>query len=92
MGLAQVNLAKGDYDRALSYWSRLPSAVRHTALTAFLGSSIYAARGEKDKALAELQESFEKGYRDFATIDATPYFASLRSDARFQQLLQRYRR
>jgi tetratricopeptide (TPR) repeat protein len=92
LGLAQLYLAKGDYDRALSHLSRLPSAVRHTALTAFLGSSIYAARGEKDKAIAELQESFEKGYRDFATIDASPYFASLRSDVRYQQLIQRYRK
>jgi serine/threonine protein kinase/tetratricopeptide (TPR) repeat protein len=91
LGLAQLYLAKGDYDRALSCWSRQPAAQLHTAIGAFWGSSIHAARGEKDKALAELQESFEKGFRDFTAIDASPNFASLRSDPRFQQLFRRYR-
>ncbi len=91
LGLSQVYLAKGDYDSAVSHWLRQPERQRGTAIDAFWGSSIYAVRGDKDKALAELQLSFEKGYRDFAAIDASPYFDSLRSDPRFQQLLRRYR-
>ncbi|HYW36685.1 MAG TPA: tetratricopeptide repeat protein [Terriglobales bacterium] len=45
-GLAQVYLARGDYDRALSYWSRQSSAQVHTAIVAFQGSLIYAACGK----------------------------------------------
>jgi non-specific serine/threonine protein kinase len=91
LGLAQVYLAKGNYDQALSFWLRQTPALRQVAVAAFWGSSIYAARGDKDKALAELEISLEKGYRDFAAIDASPYFNSLRSDPRFQQLLRKYR-
>jgi len=29
---------------------------------------------------------------DFAVIDDSPYFSSLRADPRFQQLTQRYRK
>jgi serine/threonine protein kinase/Flp pilus assembly protein TadD len=92
LGLAQVYLAKGDYIQALAHWSRQPELQRGTAVVAFWGSAIYAARGEKEKALVQLQISLEKGFLDFAAIDAEPHFASLRSDPRFQQLVERYRK
>ena len=91
LGLAMIYLAKGEYDRSLSHWLRQPEQQRSTAIMSFWGSSIYAAKGEKDKALVELQLSLEKGYRDFAALDASPYFNALRSDPRFQQLLRKYR-
>jgi len=91
LGLAQVYLAKGDLDRALSYWANQPAAQLHTAITASWGAAIYAMRGEKDKALQQLRIALELEYRDFAFLDASPYFNSLRSDPRFQQLLAKYR-
>lgn len=53
-------------------------------------SSFYAGSGDKEKALATLQKAFDKGFRDFAAVNADPAFASLRGDARFQQILQRF--
>ena len=91
LGLAQVYLAKGDYDRSLDYWLRQPENLRTTAIGAFWGSSIYAARGDKEKAIAQMQVALDKGFRDFAAIDASTALASLRSDPRFQKLLSRYR-
>jgi serine/threonine protein kinase/Tfp pilus assembly protein PilF len=90
-GLAQVYLAKKEYDRAWQIFLRIPEKQRQTAVIRFVGSSICAGRGDNEKALAELQKTFEEGYRDFAAIDASPHFAALRSDPRFQQLLRRYR-
>jgi serine/threonine protein kinase/Flp pilus assembly protein TadD len=90
IGFAQVYLARGDYDRALSSWKAQPEKQRRTAIGTYWGAAIYAARGEKGLALAELQLSLEQGFRDFAAIDASPSFSALRSDPRFQQLLRRY--
>ena len=91
-GLAQVYLAKKEYDRALQLFLREPEKVRNTSLQEFLASSIYAGKGEREKSLAELQKALESGYRDFAAIDASPHLAALRTDPRFQQLTQRYRK
>jgi len=87
-GLAQVYLAEGDYDRALALLLKQPNS----SIVLFQLSSAYAGRGDKEKALAELQRALTAGYRDFAAIDASPYFSSLRSDPRFQQLIRRYRK
>jgi serine/threonine protein kinase/Flp pilus assembly protein TadD len=87
-GLAQVYLAQGDYDRAVTLLLKQGS----TSIILFQLSSAYAAEGDQEKALAMLQKSLNAGYRDFAAIDASPYFSSLRSEPRFQKLLQRYRK
>ncbi len=90
-GLAQVYLAQEAYDRALAEWNK-SSGVRKSAIGLALLCSIYAAQGEKEKSLAELEKTLAKGYRDFAYLDSSPYFDSLRSDPRFQELLRRYRK
>jgi len=91
-GLAQVYLAKKEYDRALQYFLRIPEKQRQAAIYRFSASSIYAGLGKKEEALDELEKAFEEGYRDSPAIDASPHLAALRSDPRFQQLLRRYRK
>jgi non-specific serine/threonine protein kinase len=88
IGLGEVYLAQGDYGRALAELRSAPGIPGVDIQT----SAVYAARGEKEKALATLEKALAAGYRDFAAIDANPYLASLRSDPRFQQLVQRYRK
>jgi hypothetical protein len=39
-----------------------------------------------------MQKAFEMGFKDFAVLDSSPYFSALRTDPRFQQLVQRYRK
>jgi hypothetical protein len=63
-----------------------------SAINYFLLSAAYATRGDKEKALATLQKAFEAGFHDFAALDDSSYFSSLRADPRFQQLTQRYRK
>jgi serine/threonine protein kinase/Flp pilus assembly protein TadD len=89
LGLGQAYLAQGDYDKALA---ALFKGAQPAAIDYFWIGAAYAARGDKEKALATLQKAFDTGFRDFAALDTSPYFASLRTDPRFQQLTGRYRK
>ena len=88
LGEAQVYLAQGNYDAAIA--RLLKKGEPKEAINSYFLSAAYAAKGDKEKALASLQRTFNLGYRDLAAINASPYFASLRSDPRFQQLIRRY--
>jgi TolB-like protein len=90
-GLSEVYLAQGNTDRALAVMEKV-LAVREVPIMLVRVSWIYAVRGEKEEALAELEKALRLGYRDFAALDASPYFSSLRSDPRFIELVSRYRK
>jgi len=90
LGLGQVYLAQGDYDRAIATLAKLLKSRRTPVIQMQLGIA-YAARGERERALAEIGGALAIGYRDFAALEASPHLASLRSDPRFQQLVARYR-
>jgi TolB-like protein len=90
LGAAQVYLAQGNYDAVVS--RLLKRGEPKEAINSYFLSAAYAAKGDKGRALAALEKTLNFGYRDFAAIEASPYFASLRSDPQFQQLVRRYKR
>ncbi|MGA8300478.1 MAG: protein kinase [Terriglobales bacterium] len=89
LGLGQVYLAQGDYEKALEAFNKSaePASINHYWL-----SAAYSAKGDKEKGLAELQKTLEMGFRDFPALDDSPYFASLRGDARYAALMRKYRK
>ena len=89
LGLGQAYMAQGDYDRALAL---LTKGAQPAGINYFWISAAYAARGDKEKSLASLQTAFERGFHDFSALDSSPYFASLRGDARYEAMLRRYRK
>ena len=88
LGLAQYHLAVGDHEAALD---SLQKTWDDTAIMHFYLAAIHAAAGDFDQALEALEGAFERGFRDFVALDASPYFASLRDDPRYRDLLRRYR-
>jgi len=88
LGRAQALAAQQRYDEALALM--LKPGQPNTSITFYWLSSFYAGSGDKEKALATLQKSFDLGYRDFAAINANPAFSSLRDDPRFRQLRGRF--
>jgi serine/threonine protein kinase/tetratricopeptide (TPR) repeat protein len=90
LGTAQVYIAQGNYDAAIA--RLVKRGEPKEAINSYFLSAAYAGKGDKEKALAELQKTLNLGYRDFAALDASPYFSSLRADPRYQQLILRYRK
>jgi serine/threonine protein kinase/tetratricopeptide (TPR) repeat protein len=91
MGMTQISLAQGNWEQAVSYGLKLSGGSK-TAMNCYWLSAAYAGKGDKDKALASLQEALKLGYGDFTALDSSPYFASLRDDPRYKQLLGQYRK
>src|ERR1700757_1716679 len=90
LGMAQLALAQANYDEALKYMSEIDT--KKTTIDQYWLAAIYSAKGDKDKSVAAIQQALQTGFRDFAVLDASPYFANLRSDPRYQKLIAQYRK
>ena len=89
LGLAQVDIATGEWDSALKQIEL--SEEKGTAIVLYYQAAALAGKGEIDQALDALEGALQLDYRDFANLDASPYFETLRQDPRFTELIQRYR-
>jgi non-specific serine/threonine protein kinase len=88
LGMGQAYLAQGEYDKAVAAFSKPAQA----SINYFWLAAACAARGDQEKALTSLQKSFDLGFKDFAALDSSPYFAKLRNDPRYQKLLESHRK
>jgi len=89
LGIGQVYLAKGEYDRALK---AMMASFKPAGINYYWLGATYAAKGDRAKALETMQKAFQAGFADFAAIDDSPYFDSLRHDPHFQQMLNTHRK
>ncbi|MDQ3687329.1 MAG: hypothetical protein M3430_17280, partial [Acidobacteriota bacterium] len=83
--LMRESFAKGGREGFLRYMTEDRRATR-----AFYAVAIFhAALGEKDKAFAELNKSYERRETPLFLIKIDPRFDPLRDDPRFQELLRK---
>jgi len=90
MGITQSYLAMGNLQEARKY-SDISLSTRGSPIDLSFRCFIEAADGNRETALACLQELLDLNYRDFETLDTTPYLEALRSDPQYQTLVDRYR-
>jgi len=85
--------------RAYALWGRkaeaqqsleeLLSRSKHSYVSGYILATVYTALGDKSQAFAQLQQSYQQRSFFLALIKVDPEIDSLRSDPRFQDLLQR---
>ena len=86
--IGRIYFKQGNYHQALAAFNK----AEQTPDVLVRISRTHLALGDIQKGLERLEEALADGYSDFITIETSPDFASLADDARFQQLLNQYRK
>lgn len=89
LGVGQVYLAEGDYDKALK---AVTANFKPAGINYYWLAAVYAAKGDRTKALETMEKAFQSGFADFSAIDQSPYFDSVRSDPKFQDMMKKRRK
>jgi len=87
LGVAQA--ASGNKSEALKLLGELNELSKRSYVSPYSIAAIYAALGEKDQAFEWLEKAYKERSGGFVFIKVYPWFDSLRSDPRFQDLMRR---
>lgn len=86
--LPQMFAERKQHDREIFVLS-IATEIDPASSTAFYDrAAAYAKKGDRKKALADLRQAADNGWKDRAVIDKDADFDGLRQDADFKQLLQ----
>ncbi len=85
LGLGQAYIAQGRFEQALELFAREST----TPLVLIYQSAALAGLGQRQEALDSIDVAVAAGYRDFAFLEASPYFDGLRDEPRFEAILKR---
>jgi len=87
--LGHAYAAAGRTDEARKVLTELTEQSSQTRVSPFDLAVLYSGLGEKEKAFEMLEKAFEERNEYLAYVNVDPRFNPLRSDPRFQDLLQR---
>ncbi len=74
------------YDRAIFVLSIAAEAVPENPVVWYNRAEAYAHKGDRKRALADLQEAIGRGWKDLPTLQRNEAFAPLRQDPEYQRL------
>jgi len=89
VALAHAYAAVGKKTEAAKILRDLERKLKATSASPYTMATIYAARGESDKALEFLEEVYSEKSFDISWLKSDPLLDILHPDPRFQNLLQR---
>jgi TolB-like protein/DNA-binding winged helix-turn-helix (wHTH) protein/Tfp pilus assembly protein PilF len=88
-GLGYVYAVAGRRAEALTVLSELQQLAKQQYVPPYHFAWIYTGLGDKDKAIALLQQVYAEHTQHVVDFKTVPMFDSLRSDERFQELVQK---
>lgn len=87
--LARVDASSGQQASARALLETLRARSLHTYVSPFYLAEVYAALGDQNVAMEELEKAYEDRSNSIIFLRVDPDFDSLRSNPRFQQLIER---
>jgi tetratricopeptide (TPR) repeat protein len=88
-GLGYVYAVAGERRQALELLARFTQLAKTQYVDPYMVAAIYAGLGDKDSAFTQLNKAFSERSASMVFLKFDPFFDSLHSDPRFQELLQR---
>jgi tetratricopeptide (TPR) repeat protein len=86
---ALVHGRLGQTEQAGKLVEEMRAARQKTFVPSFLFATAFVGMGKRREAMEALEEGYKAHDPDMVGLNATPWFESLRSDSRFQDLLHR---
>ena len=87
--LARVYALAGRAAEARQSLADLLAGAKRQYVSKYTIATVYAAMGDKDRALAQLEQAYQDRSQWFAFMKVDPEMDSLRSEPRFQDLMRR---
>jgi len=86
--LPQQALEKKDWDRAV-YFLNIAAEIDPTDSSVFYSrAAAYAQKGDRKRALADLKEAVDKGYKDLPGLEKDQAFNSVRQDEGYKEIVK----
>ncbi|MFL6235106.1 MAG: TPR end-of-group domain-containing protein [Thermoanaerobaculia bacterium] len=84
--LPQAFSEKKQWDRAIFVLSVAAEVAPESPSVWFSRAEAYARKGDRKRALADLQQAIDKGWKDLPSLQRSEAFAPLRQDPEYQRL------